>query len=50
MSGRQFSKNAEKGRKAFALAEQRIYIGGLSKSEISAVGLDCHMLFEFLVQ
>ena len=40
MSGRQFSKNAEKGRKAFALAGQRIYIGGLSKSEISDVGLD----------
>ena len=31
--GRAFSRNAERGRKAFALAGQRIYIGGLSRRE-----------------
>ncbi|MCA9527193.1 MAG: hypothetical protein KC549_12965, partial [Myxococcales bacterium] len=38
--GRAFSKNAERGRKAFALVGQRIYIGGLSRPEIEAAGLD----------
>jgi hypothetical protein len=39
-TGRVFSRNAEKGRKAFALAGQRIYVGGLSRPEIEAAGLD----------
>ncbi len=32
--GKAFSRAAEKGKKAFGLAGQRIYIGGLSKEEI----------------
>ena len=39
---RALSRNAARGRKAFALAGQRIYVGGLSKSEITAAGLDWH--------
>ena len=39
-TGRAFSRNAERGRKAFALAGQRIYIGGLSRPECEAAGLD----------
>ncbi|MFN3201389.1 MAG: hypothetical protein ACE366_23510 [Bradymonadia bacterium] len=39
-AGRAFSKNAERGRKAFALVGQRIYIGGLSRAEIQASGLE----------
>ncbi len=35
-----FSRAAEKGRKAFGLAGQRIYIGGLSRSEIEEEDLD----------
>ena len=35
-----FSRNAERGRKAFALVGQRIYIGGLSRPEIDASGID----------
>ncbi len=35
-----FSRAAEKGRKAFGLAGQRIYIGGLSRSEVEQEGLD----------
>ena len=38
--GRAFSRNAERGRKAFALVGQRIYIGGLSRGEIEAEGMD----------
>lgn len=38
--GRALSRNANRGRKAFALAGQRIYIGGLSRSEIEASGVD----------
>ena len=34
------SRNAERGRKAFALAGQRIYIAGLSQPEVNAAGLD----------
>ena len=34
------SRNAERGRKAFALAGQRIYIAGLSQREIEKSGLD----------
>lgn len=37
-----FSRNAERGRKAFALVGQRIYIGGLSKNEMADNGLDWH--------
>ncbi len=39
-AGRAFSRNAERGRKAFALAGQRIYIGGLARREVDAHGLD----------
>ncbi len=38
-TGRAFSRNAERGRKAFALVGQRIYIGGLSRPEVEAAGL-----------
>ncbi len=38
--GKALSKNAAKGRKAFALAGQRIYVGGLSRPEVEAAGLD----------
>jgi hypothetical protein len=38
-TGRAFSRNAERGRKAFALAGQRIYIGGLSRREVEAEGI-----------
>ena len=39
--GKALSRNAAaKGRKAFALAGQRIYIGGLDKSAVAAEGLD----------
>ncbi|NCG19510.1 MAG: hypothetical protein GWP91_10930, partial [Rhodobacterales bacterium] len=39
-TGRFLSKSAEKGRKAFALAGQRIYIVGLSKREIAQDDMD----------
>ena len=39
-TGRQLSRNAERGRKAFALVGQRIYIGGISRRGVSAAGLD----------
>jgi hypothetical protein len=38
--GRAFSRNAERGRKAFALVGQRIYIAGLARSEIETESLD----------
>jgi hypothetical protein len=38
-----FSKNAERGRKAFALAGQRIYIVGLSRKEVLAAKLDWNL-------
>jgi cyclophilin family peptidyl-prolyl cis-trans isomerase len=41
-TGRAFSRNAERGRKAFALVGQRIYIGGLSQPEVESAGLDWH--------
>jgi hypothetical protein len=34
------SRNAERGRKAFALAGQRVYIAGLSPREVEEAGLD----------
>ncbi len=34
------SKNAARGKKAFALAGQRIYVGGLSPRDVAAAGLD----------
>ena len=37
--GRALSRNAARGKKAFALAGQRIYISGLSKSEMARRGL-----------
>ncbi|MBK05629.1 MAG: hypothetical protein CL920_39185 [Deltaproteobacteria bacterium] len=39
-TGKLFSRTVDRGRKAFALAGQRIYLGGLSKSAIEASGLD----------
>jgi hypothetical protein len=39
-TGRAFSRNANRGRKAFALVGQRIYIAGLSRDLVSAQGLD----------
>jgi hypothetical protein len=41
-TGKAFSRNAERGRKAFALVGQRIYIGGLSRKEMAAEGIDWH--------
>ena len=42
-TGKLLSRSAEKGRKAFALAGQRIYIGGLSRPEVDALGLDWNL-------
>jgi hypothetical protein len=39
-TGKALSRNAARGRKAFGLAGQRIYIGGLSRSELEAQGVD----------
>ena len=39
-TGKLLSRNAERGRKAFALAGQRIYIAGLSRPEVEAEELD----------
>jgi hypothetical protein len=38
--GRALSRNANRGRKAFALVGQRIYVGGLDKNELVARDLD----------
>ena len=37
--GKALSKNTARGKKAFALAGQRIYVGGLSRREVKAAGL-----------
>lgn len=39
-TGKALSRNAEKGRKAFALVGQRIYIGGLSRKGVERYCLD----------
>jgi hypothetical protein len=39
-TGRAFSRNTRRGRKAFALAGQRIYITGLSRPEIATEGIN----------
>lgn len=39
-TGRAFSRNASRGKKAFGLAGQRIYIGGLSRREVEDAGID----------
>jgi hypothetical protein len=39
-TGRAFSRNANRGRKAFALAGQRIYIVGLSRQEMDDENID----------
>ncbi|MDP6943001.1 MAG: hypothetical protein QF464_02530 [Myxococcota bacterium] len=39
-TGKALSRNALRGKKAFALAGQRIYVGGLSRPEIAAAGID----------
>lgn len=36
------SRNAERGRKAFALAGQRIYMGGLDRQAVEAAGIEWH--------
>jgi len=38
--GRALSRNANRGRKAFALVGQRIYVGGLDKAHVEACELD----------
>lgn len=40
VSGFALSRNAKRGKKAFALAGQRIYVGGLDRAEVAAAGLD----------
>lgn len=40
LTGFALSRNAERGRKAFAPAGQRIYIGGLDRKEVRREGLD----------
>jgi hypothetical protein len=37
--GRALSRNSARGRKAFSLAGQRIYVGGLSRREVERAGL-----------
>jgi hypothetical protein len=39
-TGKAFTRNADRGRKAFALAGQRIYIGGLDKAAVSDAQID----------
>jgi len=39
-TGRALSRNTQRGKKAFALAGQRIYIGGLDRSEIEREGIE----------
>lgn len=39
-TGRAFSRNAARGKKAFALAGQRIYMGGLDRDEVRKAGVD----------
>lgn len=39
-TGKALSRNAARGKKAFALAGQRIYIGGLDREEIANDGMD----------
>ncbi len=47
-TGRALSRNASRGRKAFALAGQRIYVGGLSRPELDSAGLGwCHAVRAF---
>ncbi|MCB9781319.1 MAG: hypothetical protein H6742_22315, partial [Alphaproteobacteria bacterium] len=38
-TGKALSRNAARGKKAFALAGQRIYVGGLSRDETAAAGI-----------
>ncbi len=42
-TGKALSSNAARGKKAFALAGQRIYLVGLSKPEIEADGMDWNL-------
>ena len=39
-TGKAFTRNARRGKKAFALAGQRIYIAGLSQDELRREGID----------
>jgi len=39
-TGKMFSRNAARGRKAFALVGQRIYIAGLSREALKSEGID----------
>ncbi len=38
-TGKALSRNAARGRKAFALAGQRVYVGGLSRTEVAQAGI-----------
>ncbi len=38
--GKALSRNANRGRKAFALVGQRIYVGGLDKAAVTRAGID----------
>jgi len=42
-TGKAFSRNAARGKKAFALAGQRIYIGGLDRAEIERKNIDWNL-------
>ncbi len=39
-TGKSLSRNAARGKKAFGLAGQRIYVGGLAPAEIAAAGIN----------
>ena len=43
MTGRKLSSNASRGKKAFALSGQRIYIGGLSQRRLREAGVDMEL-------
>jgi len=45
-TGRMFSKNANRGRKAFALVGQRIYVGGLDKKAVERNNLDWQLAIQ----
>lgn len=42
-TGRIFSRNANRGRKAFALAGHRIYVGGLDRDAVDRAGMDWYL-------
>lgn len=42
-AGKAFSRNVKRGKNAFALAGQRIYVGGLDRTEVIAEGVDWNL-------